>query len=267
MVYTNGTLISDEVADRLAELATVSPAISLEGFAEATDARRGEGVFAQVVETMDRLRERGVVFGASVTVTRANAEELFGDEFIDFLVRKGVAYMWAFHYIPIGRDPELELMLTPEQRAWLKLRVDELRARKPLLIADFWNDGESVGGCIAGGRLYLHINAEGDCEPCAFAHFATDNIKGKPLKDVLAGPLFQEYQRRQPFNENHLAPCPIIDNPAVLREMVAESGAHPTHSGAAAILEGETAEFLDDLSARWRQRADRLVKERSREAG
>lgn len=256
MVYTNGTLINEKVADRLAELANLSPAFSLEGWREQTDARRGTGTFDKVIKAMDLLRERGVFFGASVTAMRNNIYDLFSPEFIDFLVEKGVTYMWSFHYIPIGRDPNVELMLTPEQRLWMLGRVRELRQTKPVLIADFWNDGEFTKGCIAGGRQYFHINAAGDVEPCAFVHFAVDSIKNKSLKEVLGNPLFRAYQERHPFNENHLAPCPIIDSPQALREMVKECGAYATHKGAEQVLEGEVARYLDENSKRWLQLAD-----------
>ncbi|NLJ55454.1 MAG: radical SAM protein [Firmicutes bacterium] len=253
MVYTNGTLIDEDVADRLAEMANLSPAFSLEGWREKTDARRGKGTFDKVIKSMDLLRERGVFIGTSVTSMSDNITEMFSNDFIDFLVEKGVAYMWSFHYIPIGRNPNVNLMLTPEQRAWMFERVKELRNTKPILIADFWNDGAVTGGCIAGGRQYCHINAAGDVEPCAFVHFAADNIKNKSLKEVLQNPLFKAYQKRQPFNKNHLAPCPIIDAPAALRAMVKESGAYPTHPGAEQVLEGDVAAHLDDLSERWLQ--------------
>ena len=170
--------------------------------------------------------------------------------------RKGVVYEWSFHYIPAGRNPDVNLMLTPN-RAWLACRVPSCAGE-----ADpdcrFLNDGEAVKGCIAGGRFYFHINAAGEVEPCAFAHFAVDNIRGKSLKEVLQNPLFKAYQKRQPFNGNHLAPCPIIDRPQALRDIVAESGAHPTHEGAADILEGELAAQLDRVSARWCQEVERL---------
>jgi len=258
MVYTNGTLIDEKVADRLAELANLSPAFSLEGWREKTDARRGAGTFAKIIRAMDLLRERGVFIGASVTSMRNNIDELFSDDFIDFLVEKGVTYMWSFHYIPVGRNPNVELMLTPEQRIWMFERVRELRKVKPILIADFWNDGEVTGGCIAGGRKYCHINAAGDVEPCAFVHFAVDNIKNKSLKEALQNPFFKAYQREHPFNENHLAPCPIIDAPATLRKMVGECGAHPTHHGAEQVLGGEVAKHLDALSRQWLKRAEEL---------
>ncbi len=255
MAYTNGTLINEEVADRLAELGNISPAFSLEGWQEETDARRGTGTFAKVTRAMDLLRERGVFFGASLTAMRHNLDELFSDAFIEFLMEKGVLYIWSFHYVPVGRDPNVELMLTPEQRSWLVHRVREIRQNKAVFIADFWNDGHYTGGCIAGGREYFHINAAGDVEPCAFVHFAVDNIKDKSLEEVLQNPFFKAYQSRVPFNENHLAPCPIIDAPHALREMVKEVDAHSTHKGAEQVLEGEVGDYLDDLSARWRREA------------
>lgn len=258
MAYTNGTLITDEVADRLAELANFSPAFSLEGWREQTDARRGEGVFDQVMAAMDRLRERSVYFGTSLTITRDNMEKAYSDEFMDFLVDKGATYAWTFHYVPIGRDPDLDMMITPEQRAWLVKRVAEIRMTKPILVADFWNDGHFTGGCIAGGRMYFHINAAGMVEPCAFVHFATDNIRDKSLKEILASPLFTAYQKRQPFNKNHYAPCPIIDAPQALRDIVKETGAQPTHDGAQDVLSGLQATFLDRRSSEWLKAADEL---------
>ncbi|NLG70393.1 MAG: radical SAM protein [Firmicutes bacterium] len=261
MAYTNGTLITDAIADRLARIGSFSPAISLEGWREQTDARRGVGVFDQVVAAMDRLRERGVIFGASVTVTSHNVDILFSDAFIDFLIDKGAAYLWSFHYVPVGPDADLSLMLRAEQRAWLVRRVNELRRTRPMFIADFWNDGHFTQGCIAGGRFYAHITPAGDVEPCAFVHFATHNINECSLLEALKSPLFAAYQRRIPFNANHYAPCPIIDRPEALREMVAESGARPTHEGAQRLLEGERAAFLDRLSAAWRETATRLAAE------
>ncbi len=256
MAYTNGTLINEKVADQIIEVGNFTPAISLEGWQEATDARRGAGTFNKVMRAMDLLRERGAVFGVSITITRHNVMEVTSDEFIDFLVAKGVTYGWTFHYIPIGRNPDVDLMVTPEQRAYLAERIPYIRTHKPIQIADFWNDGELTLGCIAGGRHYFHINARGDCEPCAFAHFAVDNINEKSLLEVLQSPLFAAYQKRQPFNQNHLCPCPIIDNPQALRDIVRESGARPTHEGAETVLEGTIARFLDRRSAEWGKVAD-----------
>jgi MoaA/NifB/PqqE/SkfB family radical SAM enzyme len=256
MVYTNGTKIDEEVADRLQELGNISPAVSLEGWEEATDARRGKSTFKKLTRAMDLMKERGIIFGASFTITRDNIKQITSDNFIDFLIDKGVRYIWSFHYIPIGREPDPDLMVLPEQRAYLLERIKYLRENKPILIVDFWNDGKWTNGCIAGGDAYFHINARGDVEPCAFVHFAVDNIREKSLLDVLKNPLFLEYQKRMPFYDNYLCPCPIIDNPQALREMVEVSGAHPTHVGAETVLYGDIAAFLDERSAKWKEVAN-----------
>lgn len=263
MVYTNGTRINDQVADRLKTLGNVSPTISLEGWEESTDARRGKGVFQRILAAMGHLKERGVFFGTSVTVTKNNVDELISDEFIDFLIEQGVKYMWAFHYVPIGRTPNPELMLLPEQRAHMLERVEYLRLHKSLPIIDFWNDGIYTDGCIAGGKCFFHINARGEVEPCAFVHFAVDNIRDKSLRDVLRNPLFLEYQKNQPFSENLLCPCPIIDIPDALREIVQISGAHPTHEGAETVLSGEIADFLNQRASAWKEVADPIWYSRS----
>lgn len=266
MLFTNGTLIDDKRADKMLEVGNISPAISLEGWKEDTDSRRGEGVFDELMRVMDRLRERGIPFGFSLTLTRNNVERAMSDEFIDFLVDKGCTYGWLFHYIPIGRDINPDMLITSQQRAYLAERVPYLRSTKPILFADFWNDGQLTLGCIAGGRRYFHITAKGDVEPCAFVHFAVDNIRDKSLREILASPFFRVYQKGQPFSENLLRPCPIIDVPWALREIIRETGAHPTHPGADSVLEPELAELLDRRAEEWKRVSDPIWAARVAEA-
>ncbi len=238
-VYTNGTLISDEVADRLAEVGNVAPAISVEGYSPETDARRGKGTHERVLAAMRRLKERGLLFGISATVTRYNYGILSSDEFFDLYIEQGAKFAWLFQYIPIGREPNVELMSTPEQRVGLRHRVAELRLSKPIFIGDFWNDGPFVGGCMAGGRLYFHITSNGNVEPCVFCHFAVGNIRERPLKEILACDFFRALRYEQPYSDykNLYTPCTIIDNPEVLRRLVQEYGVIPSHEGAESIVE------------------------------
>lgn len=262
MMYTNGTLIDEKIVEQLLKTGNISPVISLEGWEKETDERRGSGVFQKIMQSMDLLRENGIPFGFSVTVTRYNYKVLFSDEFVRFMVDKGALYGWSFHYIPIGRDPDYSAMITPEQRKWLAGRVREIRKTYPLMFFDFWNDGELVKGCIAGGRYYFHITANGNVEPCAFAHVKCDNIREKSLVEVLGNSVFRAYQKYQPVSQNYLRPCPIIDKPEVLRTIVKESGGVPSYEGALNILEGEGAEFLDKLSAEWEKVSEGILKER-----
>ena len=247
-VYTNGTLINDKVADRLAELGNVTPNISLEGLQDKTDARRGRGIFQKVMEAMERLHERGVFFGASLTSTRLNYKDIVSDEFFDLLVEKGAFNVWLFNYMPVGRNPDLSLMPTPQQRNYVRMRTNYLRRTKPILLVDFWANGSWVGGCQSAGRGYLHINSRGEVEPCVFNHFAVDNIKEKSLLEVLKSPFFTAIRNQIPFSENTLRPCPLIDHPARMRELIRKYGAHPTDEGAAAFL-SEFAAGLDRYAA------------------
>jgi MoaA/NifB/PqqE/SkfB family radical SAM enzyme len=256
-LFTNGTLIDEEFVHEMQRVGNITPAVSVEGLEETTDARRGKGVFQKVMRAMDLMRENGCVFGISVTYTKNNTEEVGSDEFIDLMVAKGAAYGWYFTYIPIGKDVDLELMATPEQRAYMYDRILYFRETKPIFLADFWNDGEAVNGCIAGGRSYFHINAAGEVEPCAFVHYATCNIKDMSLKEALQNPLFAAYQKRQPFHSNLRRPCPIIDVPDMLRDIVKESGAHSTQ-----LRNEETAdEFADKIkpyAEAWGEIADAI---------
>lgn len=263
-LFTNGTLIDEAFVEDMKRVGNITVAISLEGGQQTTDERRGRGVFAKVMRAMDLLRENGCVFGISVTYTRKNTEEVASDEFIDMVIDKGVAYGWYFTYIPIGKDVDLEFMATPEQRAYMFDRIKYFRQTKPIFLADFWNDGEAVNGCIAGGRTYFHINAAGDVEPCAFVHYATCNIKDMSLREALGNPLFTAYQKRQPFNMNLRRPCPIIDNPEMLQQIVHESGAHPTQLYAGETID-EFAEKLKPYSRAWGEVADSIWEKQRQE--
>ncbi len=260
-VYTNGTLIDKKVAARLAEVGNAFPCISVEGFDKETDARRGKGVFKKIIEAMHNLREAGALYGYSATVTRDNNELLVSDEFVNFYIKQGCFLGWYFNYVPIGRKPNVDIMPTPEQRDYRRARLDEIRRDKPVFLADFWNDGPLVGGCIAGGRDYFHINNKGDVEPCVFCHFTVDNIHDKSLLEVLQSDFFKAIQERQPYTTNHLRPCMLIDNPYILRDVVKEVGARPSHLGADSLI-NELADEMDKYSAAYGAIADRVWEEK-----
>jgi len=271
-IYTNGTLIDKKLAKKLAKLGNAVPAISVEGFKKETEERRGKGVFDKVILAMDNLKKERAYFGFSATSTRQNIEK-FDDRFIDFYIKKGCFFGWFFQYIPIGRNPDVGLAPTPEQRNKFREKVHKIREKKPIFVADFWNDGLYSNGCMAGGKKYLHINNRGDVEPCVFVHFAVDNIKNKSLKEVLNSNFFKDIRERQPFDENLLAPCMIIDHPEILREICEKNNAYPTHKGAESIVKDkEITKYLDlyskkmgKLTARpWEERYRCFVEDRKK---
>jgi MoaA/NifB/PqqE/SkfB family radical SAM enzyme len=257
LVFTHGGLIDEQMVEKLIEVGNVMPAFSLEGYEKETDERRGAGHFSKVMHAMDLLREAGLSFCGSFTQTSRNTDIITSDSYIDMLVAKGCFALWLFSYVPIGRNPDLALMPTPEQRDLMRRRTAEYRAVKPLVMVDFWNDGPIISGCIAGGRKYFHINANGDIEPCVFCHFAVDNIRRTTLKEALNSPLFQTIREAQGKHENLLRPCMLIDHPEVGREMFLSEGVYSTHSGADQIFT-ELSEKMDDYSASYGEIADQV---------
>ncbi len=267
--FTNGTLIDDAFCDELLRLGNFFVSVSVEGFAEANDDRRGEGHFEKAAAAMDRMRRHRVPFGVSVCYTARNYRDVTGDAFLDMLIDKGCVFVWYFHYMPVGMGAAPELLPTPEQRLYVKDRIREIRGLtggKEIFAIDFQNDGEFVGGCVAGGKYYCHINAAGDVEPCVFIHYSGANIHEMSFLDCLRQPLFMKYREGQPFNENHLRPCPMLENPEILRDLVAETGAVSTDLEAP-----ESADHLCEkcrgYAERWRPEAERVWAARRGESG
>ena len=258
--YTNGTLVDEAFCEQMKEVGNLSLSISLEGFEEVNDLRRGAGVYEKVLHAMDLLKASGQIFGTSICYTSKNIETVTSDEFLDMIIEKGARFSWYFHYMPVGNDASTELLLDPDQREYMYHRIREIRAMKggkPIFAFDFQNDGEYVGGCIAGGRNYCHINPNGDVEPCVFIHYSGANIKEVDLLTALKQPLFMAYRANQPFNCNHLKPCPMLENPEILQRMVHETGAHSTDLQSPESVEhlcGKCAEYAKN----WDERAQEL---------
>ena len=244
LCFTNSTLIDEQFCQDMIRVGNFVPAISAEGNEHTTDARRGEGVYSKIEHAMGLLREHQLPFGISCCWTRANADTVATEENIDWMIKEGALFCWYFHFMPVGRAASADLVPTAEQRERMYHFVREMREKKPLYTLDFQNDGEYVGGCIAGGRRYLHINAAGDVEPCVFIHYSNANIHDVSLLDALRSPLFMKYHDCQPFNKNLLQPCPMLENPDMLPAMVKATGAHSTD-----LVEKETPEQLREKTA------------------
>lgn len=255
--FTNGSLIDDEFAEEILRVKNFVPAISIEGFEDATDSRRGAGTYQETIRAMNILRAHKLPFGISCCYTSTNVDVIGSEEYFDEMIDMGALFAWFFTYMPVGKKAVPELMATAEQREFMYHRIREFRKTKPIFTVDFWNDGEYVGGCIAGGRSYCHINANGDIEPCAFIHYSDSNIREKTLLEAYQSPLFMGYRHNQPFNDNMLRPCPVLDNPGRLTAIVDETGAASTD-----YSDVETAkEYSDkcvDTAAKWKPVSEKL---------
>lgn len=257
MVYTNAQHIDADRARRLSELGNVWPAVSVEGYQAETDARRGPGVYAKLTATMEHLSENGVLFGISAVPTRHNTEMLASDAFIDHYIEKGSLFGWMFTYMPVGKDPDPDLMATPAQREHLRRQSLHWRKTKPIFMADFWNDGPLCGGCMSASR-FAFITNDGWAQPCTFVHFATHNVREHSLREIFDSEFFHTIRGRQPYCSNLLRPCKIIDHPHILREVIEECGARPVYPGAERIIEDPAVRnHLDGYSLEYKEIADR----------
>lgn len=255
--YTNSTLIDEELCQKVQKLGNLTFMLSIEGTPDTNDARRGDGHYEAVMNAMDLLKKYGIVFGTSVCYTRANVEAVTSDTFFRLLSEKGARFGFYFHYMPVGNNAVPELMPTVEQRKMMIERIRYIRSDEcdiEFFPMDFQNDGEYVGGCIAGGRNYFHINSSGDAEPCVFIHFSDSNIHDKSVLEILQSPLFMKYHEGQPFNRNHLRPCPMLENPQLLREIVTKTGAYQTNQESPEDVEHLCAK-CDQYAAEWQPAA------------
>jgi len=274
LMYSNGTLIDDAVAQRMARLGNVTPAISVEGMREHTDQRRGAGVFDRILAAMERLRREKVAFGISLTATKHNSDELLSEEVVDFFFRQqGALYAWIFHYMPIGRSFTLDLLPTPEQRVRLWKRTWEVIREHRIFLADFWNMATVTDGCISAGREggYLCVDWNGAVTPCVFMPYSPANVNkvfasGGTMEDVWREPFFagvRSWQKGYGFHDptkseksNWLMACPIRDHHRDLRQILMEHEPDPADDNARqALLDPEYAagmiaydDALEDLT-------------------
>lgn len=252
LMYTNGTLINDDIASQMASAGNITPAISVEGFETETDKRRGEGVFRKIINAKNSLIKNGVPFGLSVTATKENIGLMLDDSFYEYYFDNfGATYMWVFQYMPIGREFSTDLMITPVQRVELFKQEMKILIDKKHFIADFWNSAILSNGCISCGKPhgYFYINWDGNIMPCVFVPHYLDNVKslyssGKKLSDALFSPLFvkgrewqSDYLENNGKPANLLTPCFYRDHYKNFAEIAKSTGAKPENQAAEDALQ------------------------------
>lgn len=264
-IFTNATLIDEELASSMERLGNINVFVSIEGHREENDYRRGVGVYDKVLAAMAILKRHHIGFAFSICYHAQNYKTVTSDDYLDFLREKGAWFGWLFNYVPVGSDADLNLVLNSEQRAYVQNRVSDYSKKNDFLMIDFWNNGHLVFGCVGAGNGFVHITAKGDVEPCAFCHYSDANIYNMPLATALASPFFRAFRKAQPFSENPLRSCPLIDEPEQLVKIVNSTRAKSTH-----FSSPETPEALRDktlpTAEAWKPTAEVLFESFSEKA-
>ncbi|MDR0293773.1 MAG: radical SAM protein [Oscillospiraceae bacterium] len=217
-VFTNGTLLGDRAMGLLDSHRSLIPMVSIEGGEAATDARRGQGVYKQTVETMRRLRQSGLFFGASVTVTSDNLDVVTDSVYMDSLEKMGCKAVLFVEYVPVERP---ELALGGDDRDKLAARVREARTRqKGMIVISFPGDEAELGGCLAAGRGFFHISAAGGAEPCPFSPYSDVNLRNVSLREALKSPLFARLREEGVLTAAHTGGCVLFEQKEMVSEFV-----------------------------------------------
>ena len=217
-IFTNGIFLKGKYLDLFEARRNLLPIISIEGNEQTTDARRGEGVYERVSAAMQGMRDRGLIFGASVTVTKENLDEVYADAFLDDLYRRGCRAVIYVEYVPVTKESE---DLAPGEREQARMRAEVRRLRRKkrgMVFISFPGDEKSSGGCVAAGRGFFHINARGGAEPCPFSPYSDVSVRDSSLREALRSPLFRALQTEGLLADDHIGGCTLYMN----RERVEE---------------------------------------------
>lgn len=222
-IFTNGTMLNLSYLEMFSKYRNLVPVISMEGLQERTDKRRGKDVYAKLLEGMEQLHKKGIIYGASVTVTKDNLKEVTSDEFLKVLNSYGCNIVFYIEYVPVDSTTK-SLAPTEEERTYLNNRLLELRENNSMmLIISFPGDEKSSGGCLAAGRGFFHINSHGGVEPCPFSPYSDTNLRNVSLKEALQSPLFKKLNERDILLEEHDGGCVLFQREEMVRALLSSN--------------------------------------------
>lgn len=186
-VFTNGTLVDDAFID-LAARSSLVPVLSLEGGETETDTRRGAGIHDGVKARMAAMRERGILYGASITLSSRNADLVLSDAYLSALAAEGLSVLFLVEFVPVAPGTQ-DLVLTPAHQEALESKGGFAGLPYPVVVLP--GDEEDYGGCLAAGRGFIHLAADGRLEACPFAPFSDSNAAVSGLRAALESPLMK----------------------------------------------------------------------------
>ena len=219
-VFTNGTYMDERYFELLDRCRNLVPIMSIEGGKDMTDARRGLGVYDRLIANMDALQRRGLIFGASVTVTTQNIREISSETFLRSLSDRGCKAVIFVEFVPFTDDSR-ELAPGDEERAYLAGEIDRLRRDHPEMVyISFPGDEKSSGGCVAAGRGFFHINSHGGAEPCPFSPYSDINVRETSLREALRSPLFRALRSGGLLDDDHEGGCVLYEKRALVEALL-----------------------------------------------
>jgi len=222
-IFTNGTMIDDSYIDLFDRCRNLVPVFSIEGHQEKTDKRRGDGVYGKLMEGMERMQKKHLIFGASVTVTRENLTEVFSRDFVDRLSGRGCKVVFYVEYVPVNAAMA-GLAPTDEERESMEKELAKLRSIYPeMIFLSFPGDEKSSGGCLAAGRGFFHINSHGGAEPCPFSPYSDSNVRETSLREALQSDLFRTLQNENILTGEHIGGCVLFEQKETV-EAIMERG-------------------------------------------
>jgi MoaA/NifB/PqqE/SkfB family radical SAM enzyme len=220
-VFTNGTLLTEDYIVLFDQKRNLIPILSIEGDEVTTDQRRGAGVYEKVTETMNRLKKRKILYGASITVTKENISEVTSQIFLEQLYDRGCKVVIYVEYVPVTEDTK-KLAPEDQEREFLKEALEKLRIGiKDMLFISFPGDEKAYGGCLAAGRGFFHINPQGGAEPCPFSPFSDTNLCNVSLKEALNSPLFRKLGEQKLMTGEHAGGCVLFEQKELVRAILA----------------------------------------------
>ncbi|MCR5688040.1 MAG: radical SAM protein [Lachnospiraceae bacterium] len=220
-IFTNGTFMDERYFDLFDRCRNLIPIMSIEGKKDATDARRGSGIYDRLIKNMDELSRRGLIFGASVTVTTENIREAASDDFLSELSGRGCKAVIFVEFVPVAEDGS-SLAPGDEERSYLKNEIARLRRERPEMVyISFPGDEKSSGGCVAAGRGFFHINSHGGAEPCPFSPYSDVNIRKTSVRAALHSPLFLALQSGDILMDDHNGGCVLYEKRELVEQLIA----------------------------------------------
>ena len=219
-IFTNGTYVNERYYELFDKCRNLVPVMSIEGDRKMTDKRRGEGIYDKLITNMEEFRKRGLIFGASITVTTQNFREVTSQTFLVSLADKGCKVVIFVEYVPVT-DESKELAPTDEQREYMMKEIQRLREEHPEMVyIAFPGDEKSSGGCVAAGRGFFHINSHGGAEPCPFSPYSDINVRNTSLHEALRSPLFTALQRGDLLSGDHSGGCVLFEKKAQVEALL-----------------------------------------------